>query len=182
MQRAGKENCGSGQTTHTVDAFKISAEIFLCSILNTAKPKHHLKSNAWCSGAPYVACMNSISYDQSSFASQTSNSILPDSIHSLFTSKHSHIHQPGKIIYYRRILGKSASARVKTALVNSIQQKERLFILTLRIFWIPSSEMKKTGSKGSYCLILKQSYRPFFVLPGFQSQMNSGWCSFTGHV
>ena len=88
MQRAGKENYGSSQTTHTVDAFKISVEIFLCSILNTAKPKHHLKSNVWCSGAPYVACMISICCDQSNFASQTSKTILPGPTHSLCSNIH----------------------------------------------------------------------------------------------
>lgn len=45
MQRAGRESYGSGQATHTVDAFKISVEIFLFSMLNTAEPKCHLKSN-----------------------------------------------------------------------------------------------------------------------------------------
>lgn len=49
----------------------------------------------------------------------------------------------------------------------SIRQKERSFILTLNNFSDPflKDDEEKTGSK-SYCLILRQSFRPFFVLPG----------------
>ena len=81
----------------------------------------------------------------------------------IFTYKQSQIHHPVKIIYYRQILGKNVSARVKIALVTLFNKKKDKGILNLRNFlgFLPQrwkrNDRKFTKGKGqeskeSYCL------------------------------
>ena len=81
----------------------------------------------------------------------------------IFTYKQSQIHQPVKIIYYRQILGKNVSARVKIALVTLFNKKKDKGILTLgNVFGFLPQRWKRNDrkfmkgkgqeSKESYCL------------------------------
>lgn len=76
----------------------------------------------------------------------------------IFTSKPYHLYTPTwKDNMLQMDPGKKCICQSENSTCSYIQQKERLFILTLNNFSYPflKDDKEKTGSKESYCLILR---------------------------
>lgn len=100
----------------------------------------------------------------------------------IFTSKPPHAYTPAwKDNTLQMDPGQKYICQSENSTCCCIQQKEGSFIFTLNHFSDPflKDDKEKAGSKESYGLILRWSFRPLLILPGFWSPVRSGWCRFT---